>query len=187
MTPRKPKPKGKEEAGPATPRPKQPVPQSTGREATPPSRPRRAPSKVDKRPPEERVPGKPLDGSKNPGGRPTEWTKARIDQAAADLLVWFDDEENLFFEKFAHEMDMPWSYLLEIGKGNTKFSEAYARVKEIQKLRLAEGGLKGKFNPQMTYNTMKNVCGWRDKTEVEHSGKVNQIVRYHKPERKKLE
>lgn len=176
-----PKRKGKEATPPARTSPQDTVVN------TPPSRPRRAPKGApDLRPPDQRVKGKPLDGGKNPGGRPVEWTTERIEAAAAALVVWFGNEDSLFFEKFAHDMDLAWSHLLEIGKGNAKFAAAYARVKEIQRLRLAEGGLKGKYNAQMAYNTLKNVAGWRDKTEVEHSGNMNQIVRYHKPERKKL-
>lgn len=147
---------------------------------------RKPPPIEDKRPEDQRVSGKPLDGSKNPGGRPVEWPVERIEATAVKLVEWFMGQENLFFEEFAHEMQISWAYLLEIGKGNKKFSEAYARVKEIQRIRIAKGGLTGKYNAQMAYNTLKNVAGWRDKSEVEHSGKVNQIVRYHKPERKKL-
>jgi len=51
-----------------------------------------------------------------------------------------------------------------------EFLESYARAKEMQEQTLVNRTLTGKYNPQFAIMTAKNVCGWRDKQDVDHSG-----------------
>lgn len=109
-------------------------------------------------------------------GRPVIWTAEKQSEVADKLLAWFtDDESRLFFKTFAHEVyDLSWQALYSACKDEASFSVACARVKEIQEERLALGGLKEKYNAQMTALTLKNVSGWKDKTENDttHHGSI---------------
>lgn len=131
--------------------------------------------------------GKPRDGSKNPGGRPVIWTEEAKAEAGRKLLTWFlPDHTRLFFKRFAHEeYDLSWQALYASCKDNETFLVAHARAKEIQEERLAEGGLNGELNATMAYNALKNVAGWRDKQEIEHSGEVtSRIIEVQLPAKK---
>lgn len=52
------------------------------------------------------------------------------------------------------------------------FFRAYNRAKQLQERFLVELGIKGYHNGFMTFQTLKNVSGWRDRAELEHSGEV---------------
>lgn len=53
-----------------------------------------------------------------------------------------------------------------------EFLVAYNKAKALQENFLVEHGVKGDHNGFMTFQTLKNVAGWRDKQEVKHSGGV---------------
>lgn len=46
-----------------------------------------------------------------------------------------------------------------------EFCEALKECKAIQEKKIAEGGLSGKLNSTMCIFALKNVAGWRDRTE----------------------
>ena len=50
-----------------------------------------------------------------------------------------------------------------------EFSDAYKRAKDLQEANLVEGAMAGAYPPAFSIFTAKNVLGWRDRQEVEHS------------------
>ncbi len=56
------------------------------------------------------------------------------------------------------------------------FSKAYVECKHLQEEILRKGGLEGKFNSTFAWNTGKNVCGWRDVTEVKQDIKTEHNI-----------
>ena len=53
-----------------------------------------------------------------------------------------------------------------------EFAEAVAMFKDKQLINLVQGALNKKIDTAMAIFTLKNVAGWRDKTELEHSGEI---------------
>jgi len=57
-----------------------------------------------------------------------------------------------------------------------EFLVAYNKAKALQENFIVEHGIKGDHNGFMTFQTLKNVSGWRDKTEVENSGSLKIVT-----------
>ncbi len=51
------------------------------------------------------------------------------------------------------------------------FSDAIKKAKELQEHILVTNGLHGNYNTAFAIFTAKNVIGWRDRQELEHTGK----------------
>ena len=56
------------------------------------------------------------------------------------------------------------------------FSKAYTECKYIQEEILRKGALEGKFNATFAWNTGKNICMWRDITEVKQDIKTEHDI-----------
>ena len=50
-----------------------------------------------------------------------------------------------------------------------EFCDAYKRARDLQEAILIEGGMAGAFQPSFAIFTAKNVLGWRDRQEIEHT------------------
>lgn len=81
-----------------------------------------------------------------------------------------------FFANFAYSIGSNPQRLLEWCKKFPKFQEAYTRAKALQKQHLVVCGLLGLFNSKFAVFTAKNITEWRDKQELEHSGKDGQPI-----------
>lgn len=60
-----------------------------------------------------------------------------------------------------------------IRKENDAVSDAIARAKLRCSVRQEVNSLIGAYNPQFAIFSFKNNFGWRDKTEIEHSGELS--------------
>jgi len=135
------------------------------------------------------------DKKKHPGGRPTKYRP----ELCADLIKFFDrplyikkktkrfiNGEEIITEEEApnktpflidwvmkHKLcvDTPANW----AKQYPEFFRAYNSAKQIQERFLVELGIKGDHNGFMTFQTLKNVAGWRDKTEIEQKTEVKSI------------
>lgn len=56
--------------------------------------------------------------------------------------------------------------------GKPEFCRAWKKAKKCQERILAVNGMNGSYNTAFAIFTAKNILGWRDKRELEHSGKV---------------
>lgn len=122
------------------------------------------------------------DGKAKESGRPKTITDEWIEWVADQMLDWFrdketdEDEEQLWLKDFARTITSPvtgmpysWDGLCAVCEKNQKFSLALKTCKDIQEGRLFKIGLKTK-SPMPVF-ALKNVSGWRDKQEHEHTGK----------------
>ena len=50
-----------------------------------------------------------------------------------------------------------------------EFCDAYKKALDLQEAILVEGGMAGAFQPSFAIFTAKNVLGWRDRQEIEHT------------------
>lgn len=78
------------------------------------------------------------------------------------------------FQGFAKTIGTTHKTLLDWKEANADFCEAYARAKEIQESIWLVGGMGNLYNSQFAQFFGKNCLGYKDKTETELSGKVEQ-------------
>lgn len=86
----------------------------------------------------------------------------KVARAAADFPT---------FAGFCCEIGIHRDTLHEWIKKHEEFSDAYKEAKEHQERILVQNGLKGGYHANFAIFTAKNVIGWRDKQDIEHTGK----------------
>lgn len=77
------------------------------------------------------------------------------------------------FQRFSYEIGVCTDTLHEWKKVHPEFSEAYKRAQELQEAMWLTNSMKGLYPGAFTIFAGKNMFGWRDKQEVEHSGGVD--------------
>jgi hypothetical protein len=88
------------------------------------------------------------------------------------------------FRKFARSIDVDHTTLLEWCKKYPEFSTAYNRSKEAQQEFIMENALRENYSAYFAGLMMKNMFGWKEKTETEHKGEITimpQITKGGKP------
>lgn len=70
---------------------------------------------------------------------------------------------------FAISIDTHRATLYEWCRNYSEFRDAFKKCQEIQERWLTLNGLKGNVNTAFGIFTAKNVLGWRDKQEIQHS------------------
>ena len=123
----------------------------------------------------------------NPRGRPTKYRpelcQDLVDFFSRPLYItekkkkWIDGKEIITEEKVPNESPFLVKWCLkhdldvntphDWAQKYPDFSRAYLYAKQLQEFFFAELGIKGDHNGFMTFQTLKNVSGWRDKSEVE--------------------
>lgn len=81
------------------------------------------------------------------------------------------------FSGFAHLIGVNGDTIVEWAEAKTKanklkypeFSAAYKKAKELQESMWTNNSLKGLYNPAFTIFMGKNVFGWRDKQDIDHT------------------
>jgi hypothetical protein len=104
--------------------------------------------------------------------RPLYITKKHKEWVGGELKIIEDDVPNktpwlvdwCLEHKISIDLPQDWS------KAHPEFLRALNTAKKIQERFLAELGIKGDHNAFMTFQALKNVAGWRDKTETEVTG-----------------
>lgn len=138
---------------------------------------------------------------KHAGGRPTKYkpefcqkiieyfdippyqeiVKKRYTRKDGEVIEEFGLRANdlRFFEVFAKEIcDVDDSTLVDWTKRYPEFNAAYLYAKKLQLLHLANNALHETFNSYFAVFTAKNISGWRDKVDVEHSGEMTLLEKY---------
>ena len=121
--------------------------------------------------------GKPLDGSKNPGGRPMVWTPEEIEALADRMLAWaLSGPMTFYIAQFIEDEAMSGRLIhkqriSEFEAANAKFSELYKVVKNILESHFGVAGTKSLIPPVMSVFGLKQH-GHTDKQEVAHSGEI---------------
>lgn len=106
---------------------------------------------------------------------PWKWTDERIEALADKLDDWRRIHTNFLLAKFCDEQDIYPQLLSELAHKNERFSEALKAAKAHQEAVLSEGGLMGEHNPSMAIFLLKNVAGYRDKQDIDHTSGGNPI------------
>jgi hypothetical protein len=119
--------------------------------------------------------GKPKDGSKNPGGRPVEWTDERIEELAESLWIWCQEHTACYLETFCAQQRTYPQKLSELATRSPKFSEALKVAKASCASHLAEATAGGEVPPAFGIFALKQH-GWKDRQEVEHTGEITSKV-----------
>lgn len=78
-----------------------------------------------------------------------------------------------WFGDFAYSIGTDQNTVCKWTKQHDDFRRAYARAKELQYAHINNLANIGVFNSQYAQFTMKNISDWRDKKDLELSGKVD--------------
>lgn len=152
---------------------------------------------------EENSNGKPINLKKDarrPEGRPRKWNSAKAMQKAIDMYfeikkpeIIKDDEGNAVFDRSGkpiYEMNPPTVSGLALHLGfvnrqsmydyekHSEFSDTIRTARTRCEQWVESAGLSGKVHPAMAQFALKNL-GWRDKHELEHTGKNGGAIRFH--------
>lgn len=128
------------------------------------------------RPPDRRAKpakGKPLDGGKNPGGHPKEWTTERIEALAVKLDKWSTSKNARFLEAFCKTNRTYPQRLSEFAKENEKFAESLKVAKASCAANIAQATFSGRCPPAFGIFALKQH-EWTDSANVKHGGSVEQ-------------
>ena len=105
-------------------------------------------------------------------GRPLKYTPEFIEQLRLKLDEWIKVPSHWWICDFAIENDIWEQRIYDFAKVNEIFLESLKKAEQIQKSRLVQLALERKVDTGMAIFALKNVAGWRDRSELEHSGKV---------------
>ena len=110
---------------------------------------------------------------KHPGGRPTAYRPEFCDEIVEYFERTTTDDGEAFFPQFvgfAHSIGVTRNTLLNWCEVHPEFLSAYQSAKGLQEQALVAHTLAGRFNATFAGLTAKNILGWRDRQDLEHSG-----------------
>lgn|SRR3990167_2333001 len=106
------------------------------------------------------------------GGAPIKYTDNFIEDIRVKLETWIQDPLNWFITDFAISQDLWEQRIYDFANRSELFLETLKKAQQVQLSRLVNMGLARKVDTGMAIFTLKNVAGWRDKKEFEHSGEI---------------
>lgn len=115
--------------------------------------------------------GKPKDGSKNPGGRPAEYTPEVIEAMADRIIAWAQSHDALYLESFCKREYTYPQKLTELAARNEKFAEALKISKCANAANIGEAVAAGEIPPAVGIFGLKQH-GHTEKQEVKHTGAI---------------
>lgn len=101
---------------------------------------------------------------------PSKYTKSYLEEIADKLEDWIQIKTNVWLGDFAAENNMNRHDLSREAPKSEKLFATYKKAKQVQENRLVKLGFSKGANAAFVIFTLKNVAGWRDKTEIEHTG-----------------
>lgn len=101
--------------------------------------------------------------------------KKKIIKKDGEVIEEYDERANnmRFLSQYARSIGVTTTTMLQWTEEYPEFLEAYNKAKELQEEHLVGNALHANFNPFFAFQTAKNIFGWRDKIETEHSGDLN--------------
>lgn len=104
-----------------------------------------------------------------PAGRPTKYKP----EYCQGIIDYFHDSEGCpLIQDYAHSIGVNKTTLYEWEQNYPDFSNAIKTAREMQESKLVSGALTGKFQQAFSIFMAKNIIGWRDKHEVDHTGNI---------------
>ena len=98
-------------------------------------------------------------------GRPTKYTPEYLKALGDKLIKWIKEPSHWWLMDFVIENDMWASQLTELAEKDEYFSKALKKAHTIQTSRIVQLAMAHKIDTTMAIFTLKNVAGWRDKTD----------------------
>jgi hypothetical protein len=122
--------------------------------------------------------GKPNDGTKNPGGRPVEWTPELIEDMGNRLVTWAQNHNALYLESFCKSERTYPQKLTEFAAKNQKFSESLKIAKCANAANIGEAVAAGEIPPAVGIFGLKQH-GHTEKHEVSgaNGGPLDMVMR----------
>jgi hypothetical protein len=103
-------------------------------------------------------------GSK--GGRPVKHTEASLCLLANELLIWLDNDDNIFFEEFLLKYGVHTNILNQYIDKFPAFADLVKEAKKKQELKLAKGSITGKYRDAGSIFLLKAYHGLREKDDA---------------------
>ena len=102
-------------------------------------------------------------------------TKQDAERLGAELIEWMlEDEKNVFFDRFVLiEKRLSKNTLSNLKKRYDSFSEYLDTAKEIQRIKLQEGGLFGGYNSRITQLMLSCHHGIKEESNNSTDSKDN--------------
>lgn len=117
--------------------------------------------------------GHPPYNKNGEGGRPKIYDDKFLSELAKKLDEWVEaDQNNIFIERFCLANNIPSRKITDFKKTSERFSEAYDKLLDKQKVAMFEGGLRRKFAHPMCALILSYNHGVYQKTEQKISGDV---------------
>lgn len=104
--------------------------------------------------------------SKNPNGRPREWTEELIEIERQHLIKWMENKNNYYLTSFRNERDLHREQIDRFCNYSIKFRDTYARAMEIQEQRLVDLAVTRKGDGNFIKFVLQNKAGWKEKQEM---------------------
>jgi len=105
------------------------------------------------------------------------YTDEYLDKLVIILLAWIKKPKNYWLGKFAEQQGFSRNRLAEFATRHDGFSAAYELAKQSQENKIVAMGMKA-THPTFHIFTLKNVAGWRDKTEIDHGIQEETLEKY---------
>lgn len=100
------------------------------------------------------------------GGRPREWTPARIEKERQYLLKWIANPKNFSVISFLNARDICRAQLERICNYSETFRATYEKAKQIQEERLIELAVTKKGDSNFIKFMLQNKAGWKERSEI---------------------
>jgi len=114
-------------------------------------------------------------------GRPVKWTEEALVELGSELLLWMEKEENIFFEKFLLQKGLYRELVYQYQDKFPSFLSLVKRAKEMQELKLSEGGLTRKHDNATSIFLLKAKHGLIDKPELQAGNIAPITVNFNLP------
>ena len=105
------------------------------------------------------------------------WTEEKALKIGEELISWYDeDNTNIFFEQFLQQRGIYRDLIGYLSRTFPSFLDLIKKAKQMQEGRICVLGLNKVLNPAMCIFILKNVHGYRDQQQHDHSINVPEII-----------
>src|SRR5690606_28163159 len=119
-----------------------------------------------------------MAGGGQPGNKNAQkWTEEEALKLGEELLSWMKEKpENVFFKEFLiYENDYYEELTDYLSNKYESFLNVLKKAKKIQELKIVKLSSDNKLNPTMSIFCLKNLHDWRDRQDVDHTTKGEDI------------
>jgi len=99
------------------------------------------------------------------------YTDDEIELLGEEMIEWFRKRKNVWLHDFAAEKMIGAQRVSEFAERNDYFGYLLGVAKQMQESKLFKLGKT--WTAAMPIFALKNVAGWRDRQEIDHTGGVN--------------